>query len=231
MHDGRNLGVYPANSALAPGQTLIFGGRRWRILEIDSPAKVILVAPNPSGRPPKFNGEWAGVHDHVVSIMHRLLLSDDLPPYLDDGAKHLLFEARVAAREFSLGIQSIIRVGEGCLLLPWVGTKKLCSLALALNLHEVEAATFGHAIELPKTDVERARVLLERIASGAAPSASALAERVAKPTRAKFDAFLPSDLMQLVTVVEQLDVASIPGTAQALIARPSASVGAATEGS
>ena len=33
VHDGRNLGVYPANSALAPGQTLIFGGRRWRILK------------------------------------------------------------------------------------------------------------------------------------------------------------------------------------------------------
>ena len=134
----------------------------------------------------------------------------------------MLLEARAAALEFSLNVQAMIPVGEGSLLLPWVGTKKLCTLTLALNLLEVEAATFGHAIELPKVDVERARALLEHIANSAPPSASALAERIAKPTRAKFDAFLPSDLMQLVTVVEQLDVASIPGTARELIARSSA---------
>jgi len=220
VHDGRNLGVYPASSPLAPGQSLIFGGRRWRILEIDALAKVILVKPNPSGRPPKFGSDWSGLHDHIVSIMRKLLLSDDLPHYLDNGAKHLLSEAHDAARELSLDTQSIIQVGEGCLLLPWVGTKKLCSLTLALNAREVEAATVGHAIELPKINVEAARVMLERIAREGAPPAGTLAERVAKPARAKFDAYLPADLMQLVTVVEQLDVASIPETAQALIARP-----------
>lgn len=219
VHDGRNLGVYPANSPLAPGQTLIFGGRRWRILDIDSPAKVILVAPHPSGRPPKFSGDWAGVHDHVVLTMRRLLLSDDCPGYLDEGARTLLLEARAAAQELGLARKSVISVGNGCLVLPWVGTKRLTSLTLALNVLEVEAAAFDHAIELPKTDAESAYVLLERFARAPAPSASALAERVAKPARAKFDMYLPPDLMQLVTVVEQLDVASVPETAAVLLAR------------
>ncbi|QGM48062.1 DEAD/DEAH box helicase [Methylocystis heyeri] len=222
VHDGRSLGVYPASSPLTPGQSLIFGGRRWRILEIDVPAKVILVKPNPSGRPPKFGSEWTGLHDHIVSLMYELLLSDKVPHYLDAEAKRLLSEARDAAREFSLDTRSIVQVGEGSLLLPWVGTKKLCSLALALNAREVDASTLGHAIELPKINVDAARVLLERAAQEDAPAARVLAARVAKPARAKFDAYLPPDLMQLVTVVERLDIPSIPITASALVSkRPS----------
>jgi ATP-dependent Lhr-like helicase len=217
LHDGRVLGVYPSTSMIAPGQTLIFGGRRWRIIAVDSMTKVIEVKSHSSGTPPRFDGQFAGVHDKIVAAMRQILLSNEFPIYLDDGAKRLLREARTAALEFELDSRSIVPVGDGCLIIPWVGTKKLVSLALALNLQGADASPLGHAVEMPRTTPDDAYQLLKRLATEAPPSPDALAERVAQPQRAKYDEFLPPDLMRLVTAIEYLDVASIPESARMAI--------------
>lgn len=70
---------------------------------------------------------------------------------------------------------------------------------------------------MPRTTPDDAYQLLERLATEAPPSPDALAERVAQPQRAKYDEFLPPDLMRLVTAIEYLDVASIPESARTAI--------------
>jgi hypothetical protein len=142
-----------------------------------------------------------------------------VPAYLDDGADRLLRDARAAAQELELGCRSIIAVGSGSLILPWVGAKQLVSLTLALKAKEVDASPLPHAIELPRTTPEEAVQLLESLAAEPAPSADAITARVSQPCRAKFDEFLPPDLLRLVTAVEHLDIGSIPETARGVIGK------------
>lgn len=219
LHDGRVLGEYPSSSMIAPGQSLIFSGRRWRVAAVDPRAKVIEVQPHSSGRPPRFDNQAGGVHGDIVATMRRILLSTDVPSYLDEGADRLLREARAAAQELELGCRSIVAVGPGSLILPWVGTKQLVSLALALKAKGVDASPLPHAIELPRTSPEDAVQLLESLAAEPALSADAITECLSQPCRAKFDEFLPPHLMRLLAAVEYLDLASVPETAGAVIGK------------
>jgi ATP-dependent Lhr-like helicase len=215
---GRTLGTHPVDVAIAAGQTLIFAGRRWHILSIDDDARVIEVKPSRHGRPPSFKGSWGGIHDHVVATMRRVLLAQDLPVYLDAPAKELLAAARQAFRSLQLHERAIVPWGNGSLIVPWLGTKKLTTLALTLNASgsdesDVDASPVGHAIEMPKTPPDTVGRLLSRLATDAPLEPTKIAERAAKPQLAKFDHLLPTDLMALVTVVERLDVMSVPAAA------------------
>lgn len=215
---GQTLGTHPIDVAIAAGQTLIFAGRRWRILLVDDDARVIEVKPSRHGRPPKFRGGWGAIHDHVVAIMRHVLLAQDFPVYLDPPAKELLASARRAFRTLQLHESAIIPWGNGTLIVPWLGTKKLATLALSLCATvdgelDMDASPIGHAIEMPKTPPDTAKRLLARLATDAPLEPSKIAERAARPQFAKFDRLLPADLMALVTVVEQLDIKSVPNSA------------------
>ncbi|MCU0729995.1 MAG: DEAD/DEAH box helicase [Hyphomonas sp.] len=213
IHESKTLGTYPISITVAVGQTIIFTGRRWRIERIDDDARVIEVKPARRADPPKFNGLWGGVHDHIVAGMKDVLADETVPEYLDDAARTLLAQAREAFRAQGLATRSTIPYGSGTLLLPWVGTKKLTTLALAFNALEMDASTFGHAIELLDHAPHAVMRVLRRMAAEAPPPPEIIAAKAAKPHRAKFDPLLPRDLMNLVTVVEQLDVGSIPSVA------------------
>jgi ATP-dependent Lhr-like helicase len=213
VHEAKTLGTYPISITVAVGQTIIFTGRRWRIERIDDDARVIEVKPARRADPPKFNGLWGGVHDHIVAVMKNVLAGEAVPDYLDEAARTLLGQAREAFRAHELTRRSTIPYGRGTLLLPWVGTKKLTTLALAFNALEMDASTLGHAIELSDHAPEAVMRVLGRMALEPPPPPEMIAAKAAKPHRAKFDPLLPADLMNLVTVVEQLDIGSVPAVA------------------
>jgi ATP-dependent helicase Lhr and Lhr-like helicase len=58
--NGRTLGTLPVDYPLMPGSLLIFGGRRWKVLAVDSYAKVVELVRSSGGRPPQFAGWWRG---------------------------------------------------------------------------------------------------------------------------------------------------------------------------
>jgi ATP-dependent Lhr-like helicase len=215
--ESKTLGTYPISITVAVGQTIIFAGRRWRIARIDDDARVIEVKPTRRADPPKFDGLWGGVHDHIVAVMREVLANESVPAYLDEMARKLLVQAREAFHSYELVTRSILPYGRGTLLLPWVGAKKLTSLGLAFNALEMDASPFGHAIELPEHDPDAVKRVLERMSAEPPPSPKLIAAKAAKPHRAKFDPFLPAELMDLVTVVEQLDVDSLPQVATKLL--------------
>ena len=64
--DGKPLGTLPVIMILAPGMTIIFSGRRWRIIDIHDKDKVIEVTADRIGRSPPFGGDGGLIHDRVV---------------------------------------------------------------------------------------------------------------------------------------------------------------------
>lgn len=216
IHETRLLGTYPLSSPVAAGETMIFSGRRWKIVEVDDSARIISVKPTRRGKPPYFSGDGGGIHDHVVETMKKVLISTEEYPYLDKVAASLLAEARAAFKELDLETTAVIAYGNGVLILPWTGTTKLRTLTLAFLARNFEASSFGHAIEVQGAGASGVNEFLISLAEGQAPEGKAIAERVAKPYVAKFDHHLSDELMTLVTLKERLDVESLPAVARAL---------------
>lgn len=217
VNETRTLGTYPLSSPVARGETIIFTGRRWQVIEIDDRARVIVVKPTRAGKPPYFSGDGAAIHDHVVETMREILASGEAYPYLDSTANQLLDEARQAFRDMHLDRRSIIAHGEGVLVFPWTGTKKLQTLSLALLARDFKASHFGHVIELQECEVEGVRKALEEMAGSPAPNGKKIAARLAQPALAKFDHVLSNDLMSLVTIAERLDVPALPHIAASIL--------------
>ncbi len=217
VHGTRTLGTKPMDRTVAPGQTMIFAGRRWRIVEVDDRARVVSVKPAKKALPPAFGGDWAGVHDRIVETMRTILASAETNyAYLDASAAKLLADARAAWAELALATTPVLASGNGVLLFPWVGTRKLETLALALMARGFIASADGHVIEVDDARPEAVAEVLAEMAASTPPDPQAIVDRVSKPVRAKFDHFLPKALMDLVTAVERLDVASVPEVAARL---------------
>ena len=211
LHGSRQLGVLPLDHVVAPGQTLIFGGKRWRAKDVDDRARVILVEPTKSALLPTFGGDFGGVHERVVVEMRRILSGTDLPVYLDRMAVSMLADARDAYLELSLDRKSIVPVGRGVYVLPWVGTKRLDTLAVVLIANNFQVAADHHRLEVEDCTPEALVAALREILTGPNHSPEEISQMVAKPAIAKYDHYLTPELLGRVALAERLDLPSMPG--------------------
>lgn len=214
IHEARVLGTYPLQAPVAPNETLIFAGRRWRILDVDDHARIITVKPTRFGKPPYFSGGGGAIHDRIVAKMQYILTGASTFPYLDTQASALLADARSAFTDLGLKERTILLHGEGVLIFPWVGTKKLGTLLAGLLAEGLKGSAAWHIIEIQDAPLEGVVSKLQQLADAPAPDGMKLAEGLAKPPLAKFDVFLSPELMNHVTAKERLDVESLPYTAR-----------------
>jgi ATP-dependent Lhr-like helicase len=231
VHGERTLGTLPLDQMVLPGQTIIFAGRRWLALSVDADARVILVKPSYAALPPLFGGDGEALHDRVADTMRMVLVSDDVPSYLDEPARDLLLVARSQFERLGLKDGSILQVGKGVILSPWVGTRRLETFGAALLIKLFKAAAGRHCIEVDECDVGTIRRVLGAMATGGPPDGASLAAVVPKPALAKYDEHLSEALLRKVVVAERPHVESVPATAARLLASVDASqrTGAATQ--
>lgn len=215
--DGKTLGTIPIDTNLVPGQTIIFNGRRWRILLIDPRARLVEVKATDAALPPSFGGEFSGVHDRVAAAMKDTLTKIDVPAFLDSGARQLLDEARAAFFDMGLDRTALLESGGDCTLFPWVGSIKLETFALALMDRGFDASATGHIIEMTNCGLADVAEVIREMAEASPPTGDKLARHAAKLYREKYDHFLPDDLLQAAMAVERLDAASIPGVARRIL--------------
>jgi len=134
VQDGRVLGTLPIDSPVFEGMGIIFGGRRWKILNVCSDPAVLTVAPDPSGRPPVFESGRPMVHERIRTEMRKILEEDTDLGFLDSGARGLLVEARKFYRDAHLTERMVVMDGEAALILPWAGDLANNALVLLLRL-------------------------------------------------------------------------------------------------
>lgn len=217
LNDNRVLGTYPLDSGLKAGEALIFSGRRWRVITVDDAARIINVKAAKGGKPPKFGGTGGAIHDRVVQEMRSVLSGDERFPYIDSFAQEMLNDARVTYNELGLGSSSTIEFGDGVIVLPWVGTKKLKTLSLALQSANFQMTEVNHAIELTACTADGVRTHLRDLAAGKVPSMATLMSGVSQPHVAKFDSFLTLDLMTALTITERLEYEALPEIAANMV--------------
>jgi ATP-dependent helicase Lhr and Lhr-like helicase len=133
VQDGRALGTLPIESPVFEGMCIIFGGRRWKILNVCAEPAVLTVAPDSSGRPPMFDSGRPMAHQRVREEMRRILQEEGEISFLDAGAQGLLREARTFYAQAELSRRAWVMDGKAVLLLPWAGDFANNALVLLLR--------------------------------------------------------------------------------------------------
>ena len=115
--DGRILGSLPIERPLTPGQRIIFGGRRWKVLDVDTLGKGIYVASDRGGSPPTFDGLGGIVHDRIRQEMRRVLCEETPVSFVDQQGSTFLAEARDWFHMADLAKKRLLPDGNSILIL------------------------------------------------------------------------------------------------------------------
>ena len=226
--EGQVLGSLPIERPLTSGQRIIFGGRRWKVQDVDARGKVVFVVRDRGGVPPSFDGIGGAVHSRVRQEMKQVLTEAESVPFLDSKAAEFLEEGRRWFTAAKLNERRWIIDGSNILLLGWQGDSIQDALALLLTARGMHASNEGAAIRIFSTDQERLITLLSEIASGASPRADDLHIKPEQAIREKWDWTLPAELRLRSYVSAQLDLGGAQQLAMTLSQAPGAE--AATAG-
>ena len=209
--EGRTLGSLPVSVLFVVGSPIIFAGKRWRIAAVDTAAKVLEVAPDPTGIPPKFSGSPGSLHDRVAERMREVYLDRSVPAYLDPTARKLLAEGRSNYARFGLDGAPVLQIGpKQTLITPWRGTIVTESLALALIAKGLRASPRDHVVvEVDAGEIAVRRALRE-VANGKLPDAVSLAALMRNLEREKYHPYLGQTLQCIDAASACVAVDSLP---------------------
>lgn len=175
---GRTLGQLPLDRPVAPEMMIIFAGRRWIVADIRAAERVLEVVPAPGGRPPAFNGGEPGpMHDRLAGEMFAVLSGNDVPPFLDAGARDALLTGREIFARYDIARCSMLPGDKGMILLPWLGSIRRNTLLLALDAEGIRGTGDGVALDL-RADPGDVLKALCRIADAPPPDPLILAQRI-----------------------------------------------------
>ncbi len=199
----KTIGTLPVDSALLVGQSIVFGGRRWKVEEIDAERKSIHVVSALGGRPPKFGGGGIGVHDRVRQEMfkiyaegdHRISHADSRIEFMDSDAKLLFSEGLRVFRDFDLANTSVFKHSKYVYVIPWMGDKIVNTLTIFLNYCGFKASSYAGVIEISDTEVCAIKDCLVSAVRSGIPSNTDLAQHIVEKDIDKYDYLLPDQLL------------------------------------
>ncbi len=204
---GRTLGQLPIGFPLFPGLLLIFGGRRWRVVEVEETQKVVNLDPAVGGKTPQFAGSGGPlVHCKVREEMLSVFRGERTPAYLDSAARDLLAEARSWFERLALDRNGVLADGKSILVFPWAGDRVMGTLALLLNGVGLVVTQSGFVLEVQATDAEEVSNRLKKLAESPLPSAPVLAKQASNRTTEKFHPYLGDELLIEDYAAAYLDV-------------------------
>ncbi|SIN94544.1 DEAD/DEAH box helicase [Paraburkholderia phenazinium] len=203
---GRQLGSVPVAHPMTKGQGLIFGGRRWRVEEVDQEGKTIYVISDKGGAPPQFDGNGAMVHDEVRREMRRILGSSEPIFLLDARGQELLHEARRYYTDASLTSTAIFQEGSSVLLATWCGDWLNDALVLLLRTNKLDAYNNGVAISVSNGSVDRVVAVLRDVGRFDAEAAMEVVSEIENIDREKWDWALPVSVKRTAFASSHLDV-------------------------
>ena len=217
--DGKPLGTLPIIMILAPGMTIIFSGRRWRVTEIHDREKVIEVTADRVGRPPPFGADGGLVHDRVVERMKEVLSGADLPAYLDKCAVRLLEDARSECRRLDVVRRPLCEIGKRSFLIAtWTGTVKTSTLALALRAKGYTAEIFDGFLNVNYEEgVQPIEAVLEELVRSAPISAECILSGKENLVTEKFHPYLSLGLLREDATSSRIALDALPQLAHELI--------------
>jgi ATP-dependent helicase Lhr and Lhr-like helicase len=122
------------------GERFALAGRTWEVVELDSKRKEVMVKQAQGESSITWHGGGGEIHTRILQRMRQILFEDQDYPYLQNGAKERLQDARKLARDHELDRTAIVLLEDKyCCIFPWVGTLEFRTLERFINLHCREA--------------------------------------------------------------------------------------------
>ncbi|MGB5854896.1 MAG: DEAD/DEAH box helicase [Oceanisphaera sp.] len=201
---GKTLGTLPIDTMILVDQHIVFGGKRWKVVGIDTDKKVINVEHAKGGEPPKFGGSGMGIHDVVRQEMfsiyregdYRITAGASKVDFLDDMARDLFAEGQGLFNDLNLDNEPVIQQGNNVYVLPWLGDKVVNTLVVLLAKLGYKTSAFAGVIEIEKADAKQVRKDLLSLLDSQLPSAKELAALVPEKDIEKYDKYLPEALLE-----------------------------------
>ncbi len=216
VYGSRTLGSLPSEIPLLEGMHLIFGGRRWVIVDVDTEKRIADVTPSPGGRPPSFGGSKPWVNSRIREEMLAVYLADDIPPYLDATARDLLREGRDWFGRHQLGTRSALPDSDSTLLFPWTGDRAQTTLMLQIAAAGATTDVEDLAIYV-EVELEECHQLLTQIVDNGPAEALELAATIENLSTGKHHHWLERDLLEADYACSRLDVMGAHHVAQTII--------------
>lgn len=191
----KSLGTLPIDRPLTEGSLLIFGGKRWSVVDIDNRKKIIELVPASGGKPPKFAGDIGWVHDRVREEMFALYNSSEIPKFLDPQAIDLLTEGRETFARLDLYRERIISHGNDTMLFCWAGDKIVNTIAVQFRARGLKAEHEKTAIIVSNADVSKVEQVIKDMIAGGPEDPLKLAASIQNKAKEKYDLFLSEELM------------------------------------
>lgn len=194
--DGRRLGTIPLDNMVAIGSLIVFAGQRWKVMAVDDRSKVLDVKPHRSAALPEFDPvDFGGIHDRIIQEMRKVYEADDEPLYLDKDSLNLLRNCREAYRSNSLSKITMIEEEGSTHLFLWRGTEFCSLMRLLLQAAGLTIRQHSVGITVEDADPQTVEKLLNTVHLNL-PPLEILADFVEDLEVAKYDAFIPRDVLK-----------------------------------
>ena len=213
VYNGKELGALPVVTPLLPDMSIIFSGRRWRVVEVHHERATAMVVPSNAGVPPHFGGEGTGLDSVIVSRMREVYEGNDAPAFIDPVARKLLIEARDTYQMLELSRTQIIDTTGDTLLFPWTSTAIANLLVLAFRAKDLPASLKHIIISVHRARADQVRSYLELLASGGAPVVPGFSQR---PNQ-RYDRFLPRELVAAALAHERTEFEAVTAVARRIV--------------
>jgi len=190
---------------VSEGSYLIFGGRRWLVLSVDSQKKVIELQSAKGGKPPVFGGQLGWIHDRIRQEMFEVYKEKSIPLFLDIQAQELLAEGRENFKRYDLQNQRLFSHGNMIYLFCWMGDRVMDTIAAMLRAKGLKTVNEGIAIVVMKSSAEELTNCLRILKNEGVPDAFELAKSIGNKAKEKYDLFLTDELLSADYAASKLD--------------------------
>jgi ATP-dependent Lhr-like helicase len=193
---GKKVGSIEIAPDLETRQFLILAGKRWEIKEVDYKKWKIFVEPSKGGKVPIFSGgSGPDIHPRIRQKMREVLISDQIPAYLDTKAREILKSAQVAAKEAFLHQGNFLEDHGYTYWFPWTGSAKQRTLSIiGREFFRFEIEDEGIALRFHNANPSQIKEAYKTILQNP-PHDIELAERFQNLLEEKYDSYLPKDLL------------------------------------
>lgn len=199
----KTLGTLPLDSLIIVGQHIIFGGKRWKVEDVDLEKKVIRVKSTKGGKPPAFGGGGMSIHDRIRQEMYEIYCEGDYRikagnskvSFIDKEANSLFNEGIEFFNDCNLATNSIVEHNGSVYIFPWKGDKIVNTLTVILTRAGYVVGAVAGVIEVADTTITSITKTLKDSITEDFPTETELAEFVKEKKIEKYDDFLPDDLL------------------------------------
>jgi ATP-dependent Lhr-like helicase len=210
VKEGQNA-IGTIASSVPVGERFVLAGRTWEVLDLVSEQHLMQVKRLPGALKTHFlGGGGPPIHRRVVERMRGVLIDTANYSYLTEGAAERLNDARQLATRTSIASRpQLIRRDDGYLLAPWTGSRELRTTTMWLKadpgVRSVEPESrFGLRVRT-RDDADLPSILAALVAQPWNPNE--IVAKLERPAleRAKYDEFLPDELLRKAFETDHLD--------------------------